>query len=62
MFIITGIATLKVLHLGNNKFGDDGILMILEECQHSNTLIELSVENNGLSGKGEEFTMELYSS
>ena len=56
--IITGRTTLKVLHVGNNKFDEDGILMILEECQHNHLLIELSVERGRLSVKGEELTIK----
>ena len=52
--IITGSTTLKVLNVGWNKFGEDGILMILEELQHNNSLIDLSVNGSGLSLKGEE--------
>ena len=54
--IITGGTTLKVLNVGCNKFGEDGILMILEELQHNN-LIELSVERSKLSVKGEDMRL-----
>ena len=43
-----------MLNAGGNKFGEDGILMILEELQHNNSLINLSVEYSGFSVKGEE--------
>ena len=43
-----------MLDVGGNKFGEDGILMILEELQHNNSLIKLSVEMSELSVKGEE--------
>ena len=47
---------LKVLHVGGNKFGEDGILMILEELKHSN-LIDLSVERSGLLAKGKDLLL-----
>ena len=43
-----------MLDVGGNKFGEDGMLMILEELQHNNSLIDFSVERSGLSVKGEE--------
>ena len=52
--IITGSTTLRVLHVGGNEIGDDGISMISEEFQHNNSLTELSVWWCGLSVKGEE--------
>ena len=55
--IITGRTTLKVLNVReNNKIGDVGILMISEELQH-NSLTVLSLENCGLSVKGENFML-----
>ena len=45
-----------MLDAGGNKFGEDGILMILEELQHNNSLINLSFESSGLSVKGKEQT------
>ena len=50
--IITGSTTLRVLNVGGNKFGDDGISMISEELQHNKSLTELSVFGCGLSVKG----------
>ena len=52
--IITGSTTLRVLDVGGNVVGDDGISMISEELQHNNSLTELSVGWCGLSVKGEE--------
>ena len=52
--IITGSTTLRVLDVGMNEIGDDGISMISEEFQHNNSLTELSVRRCGLSVKGEE--------
>ena len=43
-----------MLDVGHNKFGEDGILMILEALQYNNSLIDFSVERSGLSVKGEE--------
>ena len=54
MIIITGSTTLKVLHVGWNKFGKDGILKILEELQHNKSIVDLSVERSELSVKGED--------
>ena len=51
--IITGNITLKVLHVGGNEIGDDGISMISEELQHNNSLTDLSVYQCGLSAKGQ---------
>ena len=53
IIIITGSTTLKVLDVGGNKFGEDGVLMILEELKHNN-LIDLSVERSGISVKGKD--------
>ena len=50
--IITGNTTLRVLNVGWNKIGDDGISMISKELQHNNSLTELSVERCGLSRAG----------
>ena len=50
--IITGRTTLRVLNIGWNKIGDDGIMMISEELQHSNSLTKLSFESCELSVKG----------
>ena len=51
--IITGNTTLRVLDVGGNEIGDDGISMISEELQHNNSLTELIVANCGLSAKGQ---------
>ena len=52
--IITGSTTLRMLYVGVNEIGDDGISMISEELQHNNLLTNLSVAECGLSVKGEE--------
>ena len=52
--IITGSTTLRVLNIGWNEVGDDGISMISEELQHNISLTKLSVQECGLSVKGEE--------
>ena len=51
--IITGSTTLRVLRVGGNQIGDDGVSMISEELQHNNSLTILSVEWCGLSEKGQ---------
>ena len=51
--IITGSTTLRVLNVGGNEIGDDGISMISEELQHNNSLTELNVINCGFSAKGQ---------
>ena len=51
--IITGSTTLRVLDVGGNEIGDDGISMISEELQHNNSLTKLSVERCVLSAKGQ---------
>ena len=57
MFVITGSTTLRVLNVGWNDIGDDGILMISEELQHNKSLTELSVHRCGLSVKGKELQL-----
>ena len=52
--IITGSTTLRVLDVGVNDIGDDGISMISEELQHNNSLTELSVWECGLSVKSKK--------
>ena len=52
--VITGSTTLRVLDVGWNEIGDDGISMISEELQYNNSLTELSLWWCGLSVKGEE--------
>ena len=51
--IITGSTTLRVLDIGGNKTGDDGISMISEELQRNNSLTKLIVPSCGLSAKGQ---------
>ena len=58
--IITGSTTLRVLNVGGNKIGDDGISMISEELQYNNSLTKLRVLNCGLSLKGEELANFVY--
>ena len=58
--IITGNTTLRVLAVGWNVIGDDGISMISEELQHCNSLTKLSLSGCGISVKGEELII-LYS-
>ena len=47
--MITGSPSLRVLDVGGNTIGDEGISLRL---QHINTLTELSVLGCGLSVKG----------
>ena len=51
--IITGSTTLRELKIGGNEIGDDGISMISEGLQHNNSLTKLSMEQCGLSTKGQ---------
>ena len=51
--IITGSTTLRVLDVGGNEIGDDGISMMSEELQHNNSLTKLIVANCGLSANGQ---------
>ena len=55
--IITGSTTLRVLKVGLNEIGDDGIPMISEELRHNNSLTELNVQGCRLSVKGEELVI-----
>ena len=48
----TGIASLRVLHVGWNHIGDDGVLVMMDGLQHNKTLTKLDVTNCGLSAKG----------
>ena len=50
--IITGSATLRVLDVGYNDIGDDGMAVISEALQHNKSLTTLEVEKCGLSVKG----------
>ena len=50
--IITGSATLKVLDVGYNNIGDDGMAVISEALQHNKSLTTLEVDQCGLSVKG----------
>ena len=50
--IITGSATLRELDVSNNDINDDGMALISEALQHSNSLTTLGVAKCGLSVKG----------
>ena len=50
--IITGSATLRVLDVGYNDIGDDGMAVISEALQHNKFFTTLWVEQCGLSVKG----------
>ena len=50
--IITVSATLRVLNVGYNDIGDDGMAVISETLQHNKSLTTLGVERCGLSVKG----------
>jgi len=49
LYIITGSPSLRVLDLSDNSIGDDGITLYL---QYNNAVIDLEVENCGLSVEG----------
>ena len=50
--IITGSATLRVLDVGYNDIGDDGMAVISEALQHNKSLTTLWIIYCGLSVKG----------
>ena len=50
--IITGSATLRVLDVGSNDIGDDGMAVISEALQQNRSLTTLRVVQCGLSVKG----------
>ena len=52
--ITTDTTTLKILNVGFNAIGDDGVAMISEELQHENSLIALSIAGCGISTQGKE--------
>ena len=56
--MITGSPSLRVLDVGFNNIGDDGISLCL---QHINTLTELIVRGCGLSVKGSVYCINSYS-
>ena len=56
--MITGSPSLRVLGVGSNNVGDDGISLCL---QHINTLTELRVAQCGLSAKGSVYCIISYS-
>ena len=56
--MITGSPSLRVLDVGMNDIGDDGISLCL---QHINTLTDLKVAQCGLSAKGSVYCIISYS-
>ena len=50
--IITGSATLRVLDVGRNDIGDEGMAVISKALQDNNSLTTLYVSRCGLSVKG----------
>ena len=52
MYCVTGSATLRVLDVGSNDIGDEGMAIISEALQHNKSLTRLGVERCGLSVKG----------
>jgi len=50
--IITGSASLRVLNVGGNPIGDDGISLMVDHLHHNTTLNELNVQLCGVSAKG----------
>ena len=53
----TGHGTLRILHLGGNVFGDDGMQLLMEKLQGNNMLVDLAIWNCGLSTKGKILNM-----
>ena len=51
-FYYTGSASLRVLDVGRNPIGDDGVSLIVDHLHGSATLASLSAYNCGLSAKG----------
>ena len=56
--MITGSPLLRILDVGGNNIGDDGISLCL---QHINTVTELRVMKCGLSVKGSDYCINSYS-
>ena len=52
IFLFTGFTKLRVLNIGKNDIGDEGMGMILETLQDNKSLTELNIEKCGLSSKG----------
>ena len=49
---IADIASLRVLDVGGNPIGDDGMLLLSSTLQYNTILTELMVSDCGLSVKG----------
>ena len=58
--LLNGTHTLKVLDIGWNDIGDDGIAVISEALQHNKSLTTLDVMRCGLSAKGNVVCKMLY--
>ena len=52
MSINTGCATLRVLDIGGNDIGDEGLKILSEALQHNKSLTKLDIGQCGLSLKG----------
>ena len=51
-YYYTGSASLRVLSVGGNPIGDDGVSLIVDHLHGNTTLTKLSVYHCGLSDKG----------
>jgi len=50
--IVTDSASLRLLQIGKNHFGDDGVKLVVDHLHGSTTLTELRIHECGLSAKG----------
>ena len=57
--IITGSATLRMLNIGLNNIGDEGMAILSEALQHNKSLTTLEVAGCGLSVKGTVCSMRI---
>jgi len=51
MMIFIGCASLRLLDIGGNEIGDDGMKMICKELETNSSLTTLRMWNSGLSKK-----------
>ncbi|XP_065903598.1 NLR family CARD domain-containing protein 3-like [Dysidea avara] len=56
----TNIASLRVLDVGGNPIGDDGMLLLSSTLQYNTILTELMVSDCGLSVKGAIYISEMF--
>ena len=55
--VIAGSATLRVLDVGDNNYGDDGMEVISKALQHNQSLTELYIYNCMIGGKGTQCSL-----